>query len=439
MTPRAVSRSTDCPVGSVAVRALDRRSRSTNLPSPRLESRHAGQPARRARARRPKPSRRITGRSTSAPSTRPRTPRCGWCWSSTANGSSRRRPHIGYLHSGFEKLGEHLNFNQYVTVADRKNYISPPLNEVAWHHAVEKLLDVELTPRCQYIRVIIGELARISDHLLCTGRRGARPRGVHRVPLRLQPPRADLRRLRGDVGLPVPPRLHPGRRRALRLQRQGPRAGSGAFMDRLPRSSIGHGEAAVPQPDLPRPDAGRRRAEKDERSPLLHRADRPGQRRDLRPPQGRSRTWPIPSFDFRSPTRPRGTATPGSMVRMEEMDQSHRIIRAGPREPPAGPVNVPIAEKFPLPDKADGLQQHGGPDPALRADHAQPRPRDARSTRSTRRSRAPTASWATTSSPTAPSSPGGPGPGRPRSSTSRSSRISSRTTCSPTWWRCSAA
>ncbi len=78
-------------------------------------------------------------------------------------------PHIGYLHSGFEKLGEHLNFNQYVTIVDRKNYISPPMNEVAWHHAVEKLLDVELTKRCQYIRVIIGELARISDHLLCVG------------------------------------------------------------------------------------------------------------------------------------------------------------------------------------------------------------------------------------------------------------------------------
>src|SRR5690349_12377090 len=78
-------------------------------------------------------------------------------------------PYIGYLHSGFEKLGEHLNFNQYVTVADRKNYISPPMNEVAWHNAVEKLLGIELTKRCQYIRVIIGELSRISDHLLCTG------------------------------------------------------------------------------------------------------------------------------------------------------------------------------------------------------------------------------------------------------------------------------
>src|SRR3954454_12485104 len=78
-------------------------------------------------------------------------------------------PDIGYLHSGFEKLGEHLNYNQYVTIADRKNYISPPLNEVAWHHAVEKLLGIDLTPRCQYIRVIIGELSRISDHLLTVG------------------------------------------------------------------------------------------------------------------------------------------------------------------------------------------------------------------------------------------------------------------------------
>src|ERR1700682_3653021 len=78
-------------------------------------------------------------------------------------------PDIGYLHSGFEKLGEDLDFNQYVTIVDRMNYISPTANEVAWHHAVEKLLGIELTPRCQYLRVIIAELARISDHLLCCG------------------------------------------------------------------------------------------------------------------------------------------------------------------------------------------------------------------------------------------------------------------------------
>ena len=81
-------------------------------------------------------------------------------------------PDIGYLHSGFEKIGEHLDYNQYVTVTDRMNYISPMANNVAWHHAVEKLLGIECTPRCQYIRVIISELARISDHLLSVGAMG---------------------------------------------------------------------------------------------------------------------------------------------------------------------------------------------------------------------------------------------------------------------------
>ncbi len=81
-------------------------------------------------------------------------------------------PDIGYLHSGFEKIGEHLDYNQYVTVTDRMNYISPMANNVAWHHAVETLLGIELTPRCKYIRVIISELARISDHLLSVGAMG---------------------------------------------------------------------------------------------------------------------------------------------------------------------------------------------------------------------------------------------------------------------------
>jgi NADH-quinone oxidoreductase subunit D len=81
-------------------------------------------------------------------------------------------PDIGFLHSGFEKIGESLDFNQYVTVTDRMNYISPMANNVAWHVAVEKLLGIEVTPRCSYIRTIMCELMRISDHLLCVGAMG---------------------------------------------------------------------------------------------------------------------------------------------------------------------------------------------------------------------------------------------------------------------------
>ncbi|MDG1136963.1 MAG: NADH-quinone oxidoreductase subunit D [Phycisphaerales bacterium] len=78
-------------------------------------------------------------------------------------------PHIGYLHSGFEKLGEHHNFDQYVCTVSRMDYISPIVNDIAWHHAVEKLLDIDLTPRCKVLRTILCELGRIQNHLLCVG------------------------------------------------------------------------------------------------------------------------------------------------------------------------------------------------------------------------------------------------------------------------------
>ncbi len=78
-------------------------------------------------------------------------------------------PHLGYLHSGFEKLGEHLDYNQYVVVTDRMNYVSPMANNIAWHAACEKLFGIEITPRCKVIRTILAELARIQDHLLCVG------------------------------------------------------------------------------------------------------------------------------------------------------------------------------------------------------------------------------------------------------------------------------
>jgi NADH-quinone oxidoreductase subunit D len=84
----------------------------------------------------------------------------------------RCTPHIGYLHSGFEKLGEHLNYNQYVTIVDRMDYSAPIYNELAWHGATEKLMGIEITPRCKVLRTIAGELGRIQSHLLCVGAAG---------------------------------------------------------------------------------------------------------------------------------------------------------------------------------------------------------------------------------------------------------------------------
>ncbi len=76
-------------------------------------------------------------------------------------------PTIGYIHRAFEKLAEHRPYNQITPITDRMNYCSSPLNNIGWHMAVEKLLDVEIPKRVQYLRVIIMELARISDHIIC--------------------------------------------------------------------------------------------------------------------------------------------------------------------------------------------------------------------------------------------------------------------------------
>jgi NADH-quinone oxidoreductase subunit D len=85
---------------------------------------------------------------------------------------ARVTPHIGYLHSGFEKLGEALDYNQYVTIVSRMDYLSPIHNDITWHGAVEKLFGIEITPRCKVLRTIMNELARIQNHLLCVGAAG---------------------------------------------------------------------------------------------------------------------------------------------------------------------------------------------------------------------------------------------------------------------------
>jgi NADH-quinone oxidoreductase subunit D len=75
----------------------------------------------------------------------------------------------GYLHRGFEKSCERGTWQQVYPYADRLNYVSPMLNNVGFSLAAEKLLGITVPERCQYYRVILGELARIADHLTCNG------------------------------------------------------------------------------------------------------------------------------------------------------------------------------------------------------------------------------------------------------------------------------
>jgi NADH-quinone oxidoreductase subunit D len=74
---------------------------------------------------------------------------------------------VGYIHRAFEKLAERRPLYQITTLTDRMNYCSSPINNMGWHITCERLLGVEIPKRVDYLRIIIMELARISDHLIC--------------------------------------------------------------------------------------------------------------------------------------------------------------------------------------------------------------------------------------------------------------------------------
>jgi NADH-quinone oxidoreductase subunit D len=76
---------------------------------------------------------------------------------------------IGYLHRGFEKEAENVGWTQVFPYTDRLNYVSPLLNNIGYAMGVEKMLGVTIPERAQWIRVVMGELSRLTDHLTCVG------------------------------------------------------------------------------------------------------------------------------------------------------------------------------------------------------------------------------------------------------------------------------
>lgn len=76
-------------------------------------------------------------------------------------------PTIGYIHRAFEKIAERRPYYQVTPLTDRLNYCSAPINNMGWHMTIEKLLGIKTPKRVDYMRVIIMELARIADHLIC--------------------------------------------------------------------------------------------------------------------------------------------------------------------------------------------------------------------------------------------------------------------------------
>jgi NADH-quinone oxidoreductase subunit D len=259
---------------------------------------------------------------------------------------------IGYLHRGFEKMCERGSWSQVFPYVDRCNYASPMLNNVGFALAVEKLLDVTVPERCQYYRVILGELARLADHLTCNGamamelgaftpllwfmkgremiydimeeETGARlTHSFGRVGGMAQPPTSNFKAMVGAVL----PRIMSivGEAEALLLQNR-------IFMDRL------QGVGKISQADA---------IALGWTGPCLRSTGVPYDVRKAHPYLVYDR------FEFDVPVGQEGDNWDRFMVRLEEIRQSVRIIeQALEQMPESGPINVDDP-RIVLPPKED--------------------------------------------------------------------------------------
>ena len=246
---------------------------------------------------------------------------------------------IGYLHRAFEKESERGPYNNVVPYADRLNYVSPLINNFGYCLAVERLLGIEATERCQYIRVILSEISRITDHLTCVGA-SAMELGAFTVFLYMIKAREWLWELIESV--------------------------TGA------RLTISYGRVGGVKADLPEDFAGRTRAVLEEVRKVLLECDTlltrnrifvdrmqgtgvisketaisyaitgpflrgSGIALDTRKAQP---YFVYDRMQFDVPTGEHGDNYDRYLVRMEEMEQSMRIIEQALAAIPAGPLNV---------------------------------------------------------------------------------------------------
>jgi NADH-quinone oxidoreductase subunit D len=269
---------------------------------------------------------------------------------------------VGYLHRGFEKMIEQGTWTQAIPYTDRLNYVSPLINNVGFVIAVERLCDIEVPERCQYIRVIMSEVSRITDHLTCVGM-AAGELGAMTVGFLMN----EARELLYDIVEAVT-----GARVTVSYTRIG-----GVTRDLTPdtperiRAAFGTLDAILSDCDKlvtrnrifydRMVDLGVVSAE-DAIShgltgPMLRASGVNYDVRKAQPYSGYER------FDFEVPLGTKGDNYDRFLVRVAEMEQSKRIINQALRDIPAGPIRVDdpryvLPEKHKVYNSIEGLMHH---------------------------------------------------------------------------------
>ncbi len=252
-------------------------------------------------------------------------------------------PVIGYLHSSLEKIAERKTYRQYTTYTDRYDYLNSIGNNLVYVQAVERLMGIEVPPRCQYIRVIMAELNRLASHLLYFGTLGLdvgattvflhcfREREAiidlmeHTTGQRLLYNYLRIGGLRNDL----PPDFEDGLRHFLSYFPQRIEE----YNDLLTRNRIFRarmeGVGVI---------SAEKALEYGCSGPVIRGCGLPY---DMRKIEGYAA---YPEIEFDVPTQPYGDAMSRHLVRVEEMRQSVNILRQALDKLPKGPVRV---EKMP--------------------------------------------------------------------------------------------
>ena len=246
---------------------------------------------------------------------------------------------IGYLHRGFEKMAETVDYNGVMPYTDRLNYVSPLINNFGYCSAVEKLLGIQPTDRCLYIRVIMSEISRITDHLTCIGA-SAMELGAFTVFLYMIKAREFLwevieqvtgARLTisygrvGGVKADLPENFEAGVRtafaetRAVLTEVHNLLTGNRIFVDRMKGVGRLSREETISYAIT---------------GPMLRAVGVPFDVRRATP------YWVYDRLDFEIPVGETGDNYDRYLVRMAEMEQSMRIVEQALRDLPGGPTNV---------------------------------------------------------------------------------------------------
>jgi NADH-quinone oxidoreductase subunit D len=262
---------------------------------------------------------------------------------------------IGYLHRAFEKSCENSSWAQAIPYTDRLNYVSPLINNFGYCAAVEKLLGIRITERCEYIRVIMSEISRITDHLTCIAA-SAMELGAMTAFLYLMKAREYLYEIVEEVT---------GARLTISYGRIGGVKGDlPAGLDEKLSAALSKTEKEIGEVDKL---LTRNRIFVDRTRNVGVLPKETAISYSITGPMGRAsginydvrKAFPYFAYDrldFDVPLGERGDNYDRYLVRMEEMRQSIRIIRQSMKDIPGGPVNVDsygkVMQSFDLVDEA---------------------------------------------------------------------------------------